>query len=71
MEEAFLGLYNVQLKFRFRLGKFILYANIPYLYPHTPNHPQQAWGTVGNRGFFWREAYVSDIWPLKNLGEFP
>ena len=53
-------------------GKFILYANIPYLYPNPPL--QQAWGTVGNRVFFLGgggEAYVCDIWPLKNLGEFP
>ena len=48
-------------------GKFILYANIPYLYPPTPNPLGGPWGIEGFGG----EAYVSDIWPLKNLGEFP
>ena len=50
-----------------KYGKFILYANIPYLYPPTPNPLGGPWGIEGFGG----EAYVSDIWPLKNLGEFP
>ena len=44
------------------IGKFIFYANIPYLYPHSTNR--------GESGVLRGEAYVSDIWPLKNLGEF-
>ena len=53
-------------------GKFILYANILYLYLHLTNPPTSL-GDLGESGFFFwgGEAYVSDIWPLKNLGEFP
>ena len=36
---------------------------------HTP--PQISLRDRGESGFFWGEAYVSDIRPLKNLGEFP
>ena len=51
------------------IGKFILYANIPYLYPH-PTNPPTSLGNRGKSGILGAEAYVSDIWPLKNLGEF-
>ena len=76
MEEAFLGLYNVQLKFRFRLGKFILYANIPYLYPHTPNHPNKLGGPWGIGGFGeeayeWYMAFEKSRGISLDLGKFP
>ena len=40
---------------------------------HTPQTPPTSLGDRGKSGFFFigGEAYVSDIWPLKNLGEFP
>ena len=52
------------------VGKFILYANIPYLYSPTANPPNKLGGPWGI-GVFGGDAYVSDIWALKNLGEFP
>ena len=44
--------------------------NIPYRYPPTPNHSNKLGGPWGI-GVFGGDAYVSDIWGLKTLGEFP
>ena len=38
---------------------------------HTPPTSPTSLGDRGKSGILGGKAYVSDIWPLKNLGEFP